>query len=66
MGDDGAEGLRRLKEAGAHTIIESPQTAVIYGMPRAARPWAEQVLPLRRIAPAVAALCARPTSTGRR
>jgi two-component system chemotaxis response regulator CheB len=66
MGDDGAEGLRRLKEAGAYTIIESPQTAVIYGMPRAARPWAEQVLPLRRIAPAVAALCARPTSTGRR
>jgi two-component system chemotaxis response regulator CheB len=65
MGDDGAEGLRRLREAGAYTIIESPQTAVIYGMPRAARPWAQQVLPLRRIAPAIAALCAPHTASER-
>lgn len=58
MGEDGAEGLRRLREAGARTIVESPDTAVIYGMPRAARPYAEQVLPLERIAPVIVELCA--------
>lgn len=36
MGNDGAEGLRVLREAGVHTVAESPETAIIYGMPRAA------------------------------
>ncbi|HEV2131008.1 MAG TPA: chemotaxis response regulator protein-glutamate methylesterase [Longimicrobiaceae bacterium] len=58
MGEDGAQGLQLLQEAGAHTLVESQETAVIYGMPRAARPFAEQVLPLERIAPAVVEICA--------
>lgn len=57
MGDDGAQGLQRLQEAGGRTLVESAETAVIYGMPRAARAYAEQVLPLERIAPAVVELC---------
>lgn len=35
-GDDAAEGLRALKEAGGLAIVESPETAVPADMPRAA------------------------------
>lgn len=57
MGDDGADGLRTLKEAGARTIVESEETAVIFGMPRAAAPAADRVLRLEEIGRAIAALC---------
>ena len=57
MGDDGAAGLRALRDAGARTLAESEDTAVIFGMPRAAAPSAERVLPLEAIAQAVATLC---------
>jgi two-component system chemotaxis response regulator CheB len=36
MGADGAYGLKMMKRAGSTTIAESPETCVIYGMPRAA------------------------------
>ncbi len=36
MGKDGAEGLLRLKQAGAHTIGQNESTCVVYGMPQAA------------------------------
>ena len=36
MGNDGAEGLNSIKEAGGHTIAESEESSVVYGMPRAA------------------------------
>ena len=36
MGRDGAEGLMALKRAGARTVVESEETAVVYGMPKAA------------------------------
>jgi chemotaxis protein methyltransferase CheR len=35
MGKDGAEGLRKLRQRGAHTICQSEGTCVVYGMPRA-------------------------------
>jgi two-component system, chemotaxis family, protein-glutamate methylesterase/glutaminase len=53
MGDDGARGLSELRAAGARTLVESSETAVIYGMPRAAAPAAERILPLREIGPAL-------------
>jgi two-component system, chemotaxis family, protein-glutamate methylesterase/glutaminase len=53
MGDDGAAGLAAIRQAGGRTLIESEETAVIYGMPRAARAWAEQVLPLDRLPAAI-------------
>ena len=37
IGDDGAKGLLKMKERGAVTIAESEETAVVYGMPRAAK-----------------------------
>jgi two-component system, chemotaxis family, protein-glutamate methylesterase/glutaminase len=33
MGEDGAEGLLRLRECGGYTIAEHESTAVVYGMP---------------------------------
>ena len=33
MGDDGAHGLLKLKEAGAYTIIQDKATSVVWGMP---------------------------------
>lgn len=52
MGLDGALGLLEIRRAGGHTLAESPETAVIYGMPRAAVEVGavEEVLPLYRMA----------------
>jgi two-component system chemotaxis response regulator CheB len=36
IGDDGADQMVAIKHAGGHTIAESEQTAVVYGMPREA------------------------------
>ena len=36
IGDDGADQMVAIKNAGGHTIAESEQTAVVYGMPREA------------------------------
>ncbi len=36
MGDDGARGLKELKEAGACTIAQDEATSVIFGMPKEA------------------------------
>jgi two-component system chemotaxis response regulator CheB len=33
MGRDGAEGLLRMRNAGAETIVQDRETAVVYGMP---------------------------------
>lgn len=36
MGDDGAEGLRQMRLAGAYTLAEAESSAVVYGMPAVA------------------------------
>jgi two-component system chemotaxis response regulator CheB len=36
IGDDGADSMVAIKQAGGHTIAESEKTAVVYGMPREA------------------------------
>ena len=36
MGRDGAEGMKAIKEKGGYGIIESEETALVYGMPGAA------------------------------
>ena len=34
IGDDGAEGMLKLRELGAYTLAEDETTAIVYGMPR--------------------------------
>ena len=52
MGDDGAEGLREMKDAGAVTIAQDEATCVVFGMPREAicRGAVDFVVPLEKIA----------------
>ena len=52
MGDDGAQGLREMKEAGAVTIAQDEASCVVFGMPREAiaRSATDLVVPLDRIA----------------
>lgn len=53
MGADGAQGLRAMKENGAHTIAQDEASSVVYGMPgEAARLGAaDEILPLSDMAP---------------
>jgi len=57
MGDDGATGLQAMRNVGARTLAESEESAVIYGMPRAAASAAERVLPLPDIAAWLSQIC---------
>ncbi len=61
MGDDGAQGLRSMRDAGARTIVQDEATCVVFGMPAAsiALGAAEFVLPLEKIAPTIRTLCDR-------
>lgn len=51
MGDDGAASMARLRQRGGHTIAESAETAIVYGMPQELvnRQGAECVLPAHHI-----------------
>jgi len=51
MGADGADAMAAIRQAGGHTIAESEETCVVFGMPREAiaRGGAEFVLPSYKI-----------------
>jgi two-component system chemotaxis response regulator CheB len=51
MGDDGAQGMLELKQAGAFTIAQDEDSCVVFGMPREAIELGavDEVLPLGRI-----------------
>ncbi len=55
MGDDGADGLLEMRQAGARTVAQDEATSVVFGMPKEAieRGAVDEVLPLPRIAQAV-------------
>ncbi len=55
IGDDGADQMVEITKAGGHTIAESEETAVVYGMPQEAynRGGAKELLPSYRIAEAI-------------
>ena len=52
MGDDGAKGLKVIRDTGGRTIAQDENSSLIYGMPKAAKDIgaAEFVLPLGKIA----------------
>jgi two-component system chemotaxis response regulator CheB len=51
MGKDGAIGMKKLRDQGAHTIAQNEQTCVVYGMPKEAVALgaAEKILPIEQI-----------------
>lgn len=59
MGDDGAHGMKEMKDAGAFNIAQDEQTSVVYGMPREAvkAGAVDAVVPLREIAARALAEC---------
>ncbi|WP_305046360.1 protein-glutamate methylesterase/protein-glutamine glutaminase [Geoalkalibacter sp.] len=52
MGDDGARGMREMKDAGARTIAQDEESCVVFGMPNEAikHGGVDMVLPLEKIA----------------
>lgn len=52
MGDDGARGLRAMRDAGARTLAQDEASSVVYGMPKEAvrQGAAERSVPLHMIA----------------
>ena len=55
MGDDGARGMKEMKDAGAYTIAQDEESCVVFGMPKEAIKLnaVDRVLPLAEIAGAV-------------
>jgi two-component system chemotaxis response regulator CheB len=66
MGRDGAEGMRALRQAGAHTVAQDEATSVVYGMPRVAAELGgvAETQPLDRIAGAILRATSRNAAAG--
>lgn len=62
MGEDGAEGIGRMKAAGSLTLAQNEESSVIFGMPKAAikRGYIDQILPLNEIVPTLRSALAGP------
>jgi two-component system response regulator WspF len=63
MGRDGADGLRKMRDAGFHTLAQDEASSVVYGMPKAAAQInaAVKVLPPSAIAAEIADYVSRRT-----
>lgn len=59
MGDDGAVGMKEMKDVGAHTIAQNEATCVVYGMPNEAVKLGgvDKILALQDIPAAVVQAC---------
>ena len=64
MGVDGAAGMRRIREAGGHTIAQNESSSVVFGMNKVAIDMGvvRQVLPLRDITAAMRSLSPVPAA----
>jgi two-component system chemotaxis response regulator CheB len=65
MGDDGARGLRDMRNAGAHTAAQDEASCVVYGMPAEAvkHGGVDDVVPLGGVAAWIVAAAVRPLRT---
>jgi two-component system chemotaxis response regulator CheB len=65
MGEDGANGLGLVKEAGGVTIAQNEESCVVYGMPKAAieRGYAARVVALEALANTLMVQCSANTVT---
>jgi len=59
MGNDGAEGVRAIKQAGGQIVAESEKTSIVFGMPREAinTNMVDEVLDLEDIPMAILRRC---------
>ncbi|CAH2031218.1 protein-glutamate methylesterase/protein-glutamine glutaminase [Trichlorobacter ammonificans] len=59
MGDDGAQGMKEMHDAGAFTIAQDEATCVVFGMPNEAikRGGVNKIMPLEKIAAEVVRQC---------
>jgi two-component system chemotaxis response regulator CheB len=61
MGDDGARGMKEMKDAGATTIAQDEATSIVFGMPKEAiaQGGVDRIVPLNRIAQEILHAAAR-------
>ena len=66
MGEDGAQGMGMVKEAGGMTIAQNEQSCVVYGMPKAAieRGFAIRIVGLDMLANTLLAQCSQDRKPG--
>ena len=59
MGDDGARGMKEMKERGAYNIAQDEKSCVVFGMPNEAikHGGVDKVMPLLKIADQVLRQC---------
>ena len=59
MGDDGSIGIKELHDNGAHTIAQSEESCVVFGMPKQAiaRGAIDEVIHLDHIADCIVKFC---------
>ncbi|GAB6429362.1 chemotaxis-specific protein-glutamate methyltransferase CheB [Bacillus cereus] len=65
MGSDGARGLQPLKQIGSTNLVESPDTTVIYGMPRKAKEtgFSDYEERIEQLIPRICDLISKPNNT---